>query len=591
MKVIKKYTLITVGIYFLVSIVFNSCNDEKLDVVPISQFSNENVFSNVGSTKLVILGIYQLMTNDEGYSKRLSMYYGVDSDIAKCSGELDNGRRGIARYAATSGNLEIEKPMRNLYAGIERANICIENIPKSVLYKNGSEDEQFEMKRMHGEALTLRALHYYELIRNWGDVPFKLTPSKAGENFELPKTDRDIIYEYIINDLLLAQELVPWRSEVPSDERITKGAVKGLLARICLARGGYSLRRESNTMERGSNHLHYYQIARDQCYEIMQSGEHMLNPDFEDVFITMCELELDTKYGEVMWEVGFGTYESGEVGYYIANKINASSTFGKSDGGVRALPSFYLSYNDLDVRRDHTIAFYEIDADDNHILRDFGETFIGKWRREWMDPKLPGEDKFTGINWPLLRYSDVLLMFAEADNELNNGPSADAINALVQIRERAFRDNEDQIGTIPTTYNEFFDAIVDERAWELAGECLRKHDLIRWNLLDTKLKEMKAELHKIYNMEAPYDNIPPRLVWRNNGTQIEYLNYNVPMDSLQIATRDSIQWPNVAHWGDDMDDVYINAVAEFFEPNRKELLPIHQTIIDENRNLTNDYGY
>ena len=201
------------GIILPSIVIVHSCKEEYLDVIPVSEFTKENIFSNVAATKQAILGIYQLMTRDEGYSKRLSMYYGVDTDIAKCSGELDNGRRGIARYAATTGNQEIDKPMRNLYAGIERANICIENIPKSEIYNNGTEDEQFEMKRMYGEALTLRALHYYELVRNWGDVPFKLTPSKAGENFELPKTDRDTIYEHIINDLLLAEQLLPWRSE------------------------------------------------------------------------------------------------------------------------------------------------------------------------------------------------------------------------------------------------------------------------------------------------------------------------------------------------------------------------------------------
>ena len=195
-----------------------SC-DDYFDVKPVSSFEPENIFTNVDLTRQTILGIYQLMTRDEGYSKRLSMYYGVDNDIAMCSGNLDNGRRGIARYAATSGNQEIYAPYTNLYFGIERANICIENIPNSPIYDGGTDEEKFEMRRMYGEALTLRALDYFELIRNWGDVPFKTKAYQPGDDQNLPKTDRDIIYEQIINDLLSADSLVPWRSEVPLDER------------------------------------------------------------------------------------------------------------------------------------------------------------------------------------------------------------------------------------------------------------------------------------------------------------------------------------------------------------------------------------
>lgn len=566
-----------------------SCED-YYEVNSVSYFEPENIFMNVELTRQAVLGIYQLMTRDEGYSKRLSMYYGVDTDIAMCTGSLDNGRRGIARYAATSGNEEIYKPWRNLYDGIERANICIKYIAESQLYLDGSEDEQKQMKRMYGEALTLRALFYYELIRNWGDVPFKTTPYEPGDELNLPKTDRDEIYEYLINDLLFAETLVPWRSEVALDERITKGAVKGLLARIALARGGYSLRREGG-MQRGSNHLEYYQIARDQCWEIMQSGEHSLNPSYEDVFRTHCELLLDNTYGESMWEVGMGQGESGESGYYIGTRIDDASRYGRGNPGLQAIPTYYLSFDSLDTRRDVTIVIYEIDGDNVRLLRNFTNINIAKWRRDWMYPLFPGSAKYLGINWVLLRYSDVLLMFAEADNELNHGPSADAVEALRQVRNRAFGENEEYAPAIPTDYEGFFNDIVQERAWELGGECLRKYDLIRWNLLETKLNEMKNDLEMLMNQEGPYENVPVQVVWRNEGEQIQYLNLTYHLDSLEIAGLDPILWPNVTDWVSDITPEYINSIAEFFEPNSRELLPIHQSIVDVNTALENDYGY
>jgi hypothetical protein len=578
----------SLGTMLMVSMLF-SCED-YFEYEPVSLFSNENVFNNTDYTRQAVLGIYQLMTLDEGYSKRLSMYYGVDTDIAMCSGSFDNGRRGIARYGANSGNTEIEKPWRNLYTAIERANICIANIPNSKVYESGTEDQQQEMDRMLGEALTLRAIFYYELVRNWGDVPFKLEPSKAGDDFSLPKTDRDIIYEQIIGDLQQATGLVPWRSQVPEDERLTKGAALGFLARIALARGGYSLRREGG-MQRSNDYLEYYKIARDACKQVIDSPDHELNPVFEDIFHLHCERKLDTRYGESMYEVGMGIYRSGEVGYYVGARHDASSRYGKADGGIRAIPTYYLSFDSLDVRRDHTIALYEIDADNIRLHRQFQDIFIGKWRREWIKPIFPGSDKYNGVNWVMLRYADILLMFAEAENELNQGPTSEAMEAFRSVRARAFRGNVDKMPGIPGDYQGFFDELVKERAWEFGGECIRKFDLIRWNLLDQKLSEMRTDLARLMNREPPYENVPAKVVWRNEGEEIEYLNLHHYLDSAAIADRDSIYWPNVTDWADHITPEYIGSIAEFFEHNRKELLPIHQNIVDANPNLKNDFGY
>lgn len=569
---------------------FQSC-DDYFTIEPVSLYSQENVFTTVDFAQQAILGVYQVMTLDEGFSKRLSMYYACDNDAEMCSGTtLDNGRRDIARYAANSGNLEIEKPWINLYKGINRASICIENIPLSPVYSTGTPQDIIKMNRMLGEALTLRALFYFELIINWGDVPFRDTPTKSGDDFALPKTDRDVIYDLIIADLKKAVDLVPWRSEVPVEERLTKGAVKGFLARVALFRGGYSLRKEGG-MQRGSDFLSYYQIARDQCKEIIESGEHSLNPDYSNIFHLMCEWKLDSKYGESMWEVGMGQFRSGEVGYYIGSRSDGNSRYGKADGGINAVPTYFLSFDSLDTRRDVTVGLYEIDADNIRLLRKFTETYIAKWRREWMNPLFPGTDKYNGINWILLRYSDVLLMFAEAENEINAGPTAEAIDAFRLVRERAFKGNISSMPPIPTDYQNFFNEIVKERAWEFGGECIRKFDLIRWNLLGTKIAETKENLAKLYNGEAPYDKVPRKLVWRNESENLQILNLSFNMDSTQIAERDSIMWPNVYDWANNVTPEYTSIFAGYFEANKKELLPIHQSVIDKNPNLKNDFGY
>src|SRR5690606_25698206 len=115
-----------------------------------------------------------------------------------------------------------------------------------------------QMRKFLGEALTLRAWFYHELIRNWGDLPASFVPSADVADLYMEKMDRDEIYDKLLVDLEEAATLVPWRSESndPST-RITKAAVKGIRARLALARGGYSLRRESREMERRADYITY----------------------------------------------------------------------------------------------------------------------------------------------------------------------------------------------------------------------------------------------------------------------------------------------------------------------------------------------
>ena len=136
---------------------------------------------------------------------------------------------------------------------------------------------------------------------------------------------------------------------------------------------------------------------------------------------------------------------------------------------------------------------------------------INKWNRLLVPTPLGSESsKGTSINWPLLRYSDVLLMLAESENELN-GPTGPAQDALRKVRQRAFPSNlwsdkvDAYIATISGDKNAFFNAIVNERAWEFGGEMTRKFDLARWNLLRNP-NDLRAE-QLLYLYERP--NLPP----------------------------------------------------------------------------------
>jgi starch-binding outer membrane protein, SusD/RagB family len=190
------------------------------EVDPSSLYSSPQAFSDVSNAYSAIIGVYDELQGDNGYGIRISMYYPYDSDEAIVSGNIDNGRRGVGRYQLLLTNSEIANPFRQLYRGIEKANLCIEQIPKMSAYADTASTGK-ELRRLYAEALTLRAQFYFELIRNWGDVPAPMIPSYQQTNLFIGQSDRDSTYDKILNDLAVAKTMLPWRSEVARNERIT----------------------------------------------------------------------------------------------------------------------------------------------------------------------------------------------------------------------------------------------------------------------------------------------------------------------------------------------------------------------------------
>jgi hypothetical protein len=584
------YSFLSVVIILIVS-TLSSCKKYLIEK-PVAAFSSDAAFSNVANATNSVLGVYAKLTGDQGYGIRLSMYFTVDQDEMlgpPNNAAPDNDRRDIARYEATPNNAQIELPWENLYAGIERANICIKYIPAMSAYTSGSTSDQTSLKRLYGEALTLRAQFYFELIRNWGDVPAPFVPSSDQPTLNIPRTDRDVIYDHILNDLLTAESLVPWRTEVSNrDERITKGAVMGLRARIALFRGGYSLRNSTATMTRDADYLKYYQIAYDECNTLIQrSDEHTLNASFPTLFKNYIDAHtLDPTY-EVMFEVamagGSGASDS-KLGYYDGPKVNSLG-----NASLIVLPTYLYAFDPNDTRKDVTIATYFTNLDGTKVLQKIPAICSGKFRRDWItNPSIlpTSAAQYFGINWPILRFSDVLLMFAEADNEINGAPSAAGIAAFNQVRTRGFGGNAALIGTTPTDYAGFFNAIVNERSFEFGGEGIRKYDLIRWNLLNTKILNTRANLTLMLNKQAPYNNLPQSMFYQNSSQTLVYGN------SLYAPTPATTPpgYTKVA-WISSLTTAYITNVAQMFTPNHGELLPIPAPSLQANPMLTQNPGY
>jgi hypothetical protein len=559
-----------------------------------------------------VLGAYDPLSGDNTYGTRLSMYYPYDTDeLIGSSGTFDTGRRGIARYKSFASNTEIINPWNNLYQGVERANICIDNIPKMALYTSGSSADTAALHRLYGEVLTLRAQYYYELIRNWGDVPVQFTASTPGQDFNLPNVDRNATLTQLIADLLVAEKLVPWRTQAGIvNERITKAAVKALRARLALQRGGYALR--DRVMTRPSDYADYYRIARQECADVMaRRGEHTLNPSFSDLWRGVNEQRHDVA-NEIIFEVGMaGSTATGDskLGYYNGPRMNNSGTYGSTQGAVTVVPTYFYAFDSTDVRRDITIAPYQITSTNLQSGVALNTIYDGKFRRDWHIPPLPGTNNYLGYNWPIIRFADVLLMFAEADNELN-GPTTAAVNALKEVRTRGFGGNATRaaLGLNTSTKSAMFDAIVNERLLEFGSEGIRKYDLLRWNLLEQKITQTKASINLLRTASAPYQNVPQYQYYRvvNGVVQWARSFYRpspaaTPSGTTRVNWRQGIDAAYVANLQPSGTSVTIGTTtvisigsgmaAEYAPGQGKELLPIPQTTLDTDPALKQNAGY
>jgi hypothetical protein len=621
----------------------SSCKD-YLEVNPLALNTTEYTFSSVSGATAAVIGAYDPLSGDNGYGTRISLYYPLDSDeLIGSAGAADGARRSIARYSALPNNSEITNPWNQLYQGVERANICIQQIPQMALYTSGSAADIAALKRLHGEALTLRAQYLFELARNWGNVPVQFTPSVSGQDFNLPNADRNATLTRLVADLLVAEDLMPWRSQAGTpNERLTKGAAKALRARIALYRGGYSL--NGNVMQRPADYLDYYRIARQECAELMTTAarqEHSLNASYLEVFKSINELRSESA-NELMFQVGMATAtgaSGSKLGYYNGPRLqNQSGTYGSTQGAVTIAPPYFYAFDSTDVRRDVTITAYGIAATSNFQSGvALTSATDGKFRRDWHNPPITGAVNYLDYNWPIIRYADVLLMYAEAENEVN-GPTQTAQDALLEVRTRGFGGSRTLAQSTLTAAGYslgskagLFNALVNERYLEFGGEGIRKYDLLRWNLFDTKIAEVKANIEKMALGQAPYQNVPlyqyfrtptasslavnpvqwSRSFYKSSPT-VTVITNGVPVTSpapaptgfTRVSWRQGIDVQYVANTKPSGTSYRLpgtttatvtsagsGLAAEYVPARGKELLPIPQSTISADPALVQNYGY
>lgn len=556
-------------------------------------YSGESVFENIETARMAIYGVYNMISN--AWSKRVSCYFPVDNDcyVYKTDYSAASGDEyKYSHYILTTDFGNIHDWHYAMVRGYVRGTMCLDELDRSGLLKDP--ETMQEARRLRGEALVMRSVIMLQIVNIWGDVPFDPRSPEVVKDFELPKTDYREVLDALIADLEEAVDLLPWFGDVPGDERCTKGSALGYLARVCMYRAGYALRPGSSqdapgVIQRPDDYKTYLEKAKGALETLIKSGRHKLNPSFYDHFKGILENKYDSTYGENLLEiawVGTGNAISGEVLSYMGPRATKGCSTGFSNGNIMLTPKYILSFDrKYDTRFAVQVAPYSIDADDSLTAQSLTTTYDGKWRRSWAVTTAAGTSSRTDVNWPLMRYSDALLLYAEVLNELNNGPTADAVNAYEQVRKRAYKGNEDKIGATPTSHDAFFEAIVNERAWELGCEAWRKYDLYRWGRMASALQSVKTTAEQIRDHQGEYADVPD-YVW----IKLDHSKDNYLVDIAESDPGDPT-YQKVA-WAASIDDRYFTTLAiNTFESGKNELYPYATKTLAANPKLVNYYGY
>lgn len=472
-----------------------------LDEDPKDQVFVDNFFQTENDAIAAVNSIYGILNSTSTAPTFGGVYhssYWVAVGLA--SDEMENRLAGateldqLATFTHRPVNSTMYDIWRNAYKGISNANFAIGGIPAVKM------DETLK-NRLLGEARFLRGMLYFDLVRLFGDIPLvlnldaEITPRRAAT------VD---VYAQIISDLQFASQNLP--DSYPADNglgRATNGAATGLLAKVYLTQGDW-------------------QKCIDQCNTIINSGKYGLYSDFAEAFRIPNENGKETLFG-----IGFGTAGNSisfwEVGQFnvrlLPRKLSGQIPGVNAQGWQVATQNLYDSYDPQDRRREVTLltTINNLDGTTTTV-----EPHIQKYWDRISEPSAGNTDH----DFPYLRYADVLLMKAEALNELNNGPNTDAYGAVNQVRKRARFNGTTELPVLPDlqglSYQEFKDALLLERRHEFVAEGQRWFDLVRFKQLEALVPIAKPNVqpqafHYLFPIPQGEIDLNPNLLPQNPG--------------------------------------------------------------------------
>ena len=548
----KKLVILSV---MALSMGMTSCAD-WLEMPSCTSADSETVFKNEEAAELFVTGCYRGIIPTEMVYQLMA---GETVTHSSEDGTTNNGKYNICNWFYDSTSPYTVTTLYNEeYGAIEATNIAIKNLNMM--------PETTKRNSLLGEALALRAFAYLNLISIYGDVPANWQPLEDMDpddesTFYPKRTSRDVIYDRIVSDLQTAANYMPWFEEsgFATTERLTKQSTLALLARVALYAGGYSLRWNLETndpatlkVSRRSDEARVrelYQIADKACSDIIEHGQNSLvqaeggMSGFQNLWYNYCQRKFTSLNKEILWSLAqYGATTNSKFGLY-AHPGTRGGTYGSRKAMQFILPTYYLSFEEGDARRDVTCTSYSIyfleGGASNDTWVDVGTTYScimsGKFRIPWCVAPESDANK-RNVNIPIIRYSDVLLMYAEAQNYLNGAPTQPAKDALKEIRDRA------GVGSlpIPTDPQEFEDALAQERKWEFGGELSLRTDLIRMGRIAKELAATKQAMKDLSDRKNKYADVPVYRLYKFHKDAQTYGDTFLAIDYIELTDDNEI---------------------------------------------------
>lgn len=479
----------------MASLGFTACSD-FLDVDSVSKYDSEGVFGEKTEINRALNGVYAKLMSGDFYGDAYFTKFVFNSDVEFTTNTSDVAtNNSFRRFDGNSTASDVEKFWNAAYSGVEYANNFVYYLERSPLYST----EDAEIMQMMGEAKVIRAMFFHDLVTYFGDIPFTFEPASVVENYVMPIVSRDEVYKTLIEDLKSIAPYMKFAANLSNGvERASKEFCWSMIARMAMHAGGYSLRPDTDNpanfgkMERPANYKDLYKTALAYCDSVISSATHTLSLPYYRVFVNECNYVVNSN-DDPIFEIPFAKETSGNVGYVHGPKseLYEGSTSGDNIWGEAkssaALSAFYrFMFDPEDARRDYLNGLWGYLYNGEPTISVSYTVYNNKWSKLWSTSGNPESAGNTGINFPYMRYTDVLLMYAEAANELNDGPTDAAKAALRQVRQRAFTNPEkidSYIESMSGSKDDFLKAVLDERKFEFAGENMRWKDLVRNNLL------------------------------------------------------------------------------------------------------------
>ena len=563
-------------------LLFTACN--FLETTPNDFIDPDDFYKDDTEAFMGLAGIYNTLNSSNVYGEKY--YQAVGTDDLTYYYTSSTAEVGLSNNNYTANDANLAAIWQGLYEGINNANYFLERITDAPVTEENK-------KLYRGEATFLRAYFYFLLAQSWGDVPLITTAQTNTDNYmpNIKATPQATVLKFVTDEMEKVlndgENYSIGTIQTVGSGRVSRSAVKGILARVYLKRAGWP-----------TNETELYAKAKYWAGEVInpQDGSmtHSLNlQGYDQVFINLASDTYDP--AEVIWEVEFkgnrqdSHTNAGRVGSLICGIQNADvlqTSLGYSYGRHCVTPGLWDLYNDLDgdgipelistkdesdplnekynrdERKDWNIAPYRFQKRDDATvywkrnweyigdvklnnngdpdLKDGNKKFAtrtqyiernaGKFRREY-ELVTPRDKNYTPINFPLLRYSDVLLMYAEAQNKAEGTPSVESIAYVNEVRTRA---NAPEV-TI-TDSDDFQRLIEDERGRELCFEGLRKMDLIRWGKYKSAMEKVS-----LYATDARWSSGRQYLlVYATNGATSDRYQW-LPIPTRELGLNNLLQ--------------------------------------------------